>query len=279
MAQGYTNFIGTAWSASVLTALKENCFLTDFCVKEYEGEVKRNSQIKINGVERPTIGDYTGADIGTPEVVDDSQVILKIDQAKYFNVLVDDVNKAQMKPELMQVLTKEAGIALSATADKVVAKEIATNATKLTSVDEINTADLVQKQVDAAILKLYENNVSLNTQLELVLSPGFYQLFRTKITELSTDNVELIKKGIVGRYNNALVKMSNLLDKTVAAGYTSCFVRTNRAVAYAEQIDEVEAYRPQGLFADAVKGLHVYGTKVVRPDEIVVFPMRTDTAS
>lgn len=274
MAQGYTNFIGTAWSAHVLTALKENCFLTDFCVKEYEGEVKHNSQIKINGVERPTIGTYTGVDIGSPEVVDDSQVIMKIDQAKYFNVLVDDVNKAQMKPELMKVLTREAGIALSATADKVVATEIATNGTVLAGTASVNTADKVQAQVDSAILKLYENNVSLNTQLELVLSPEFYQLFRTKLTELSTDNVELIKKGFIGRYNNALVKMSNLLDKTTTEGYTSCFVRTNRAVAYAEQIDKVEAYRPEGLFADAVKGLHVYGTKVVRPDEVVVFPIK-----
>lgn len=274
MAQGYTNFIGTAWSAHVLTALKENAFLTEFCTREYEGEVKRNSQIKINGVSRPTIGDYTGADIGTPEVVADSQVIMAINKAKYFNFLVDDVNAAQMKPDLIKVLTSEAGIALASNADSVIATEIATNGTILTSAASINTPDKVQAEVDKAFIELYENNVPLNAELELVLSPEFYQLFRSKITDLSTDNVELIKRGIVGKYNNAYVKMSNLVDTTTTAGFTSCFLRTRKAVAYAEQIDSIEAFRPEGLFADAVKGLHVFGTKVVRQDEVVVFPIK-----
>ena len=277
MAQGYTNFIGTAWSAHVLTALQEHCFLRDFCTREYEGEVKRNSQIKINGVARPTIGDYTGASIGTPEVVPDSQVIMAIDKAKYFDFLVDDVNDAQMKPDLMKSLTKEAGIALAVKADEAIATEIATNGTKLTSASSINTADKVQAEVDKAFIKLYENNVPLNTELELVLTPEFYQLFRSKITDLSTDNVELIKRGIVGKYNNAYVKMSNLIDKTTVAGFSSCFLRTNKAVAYAEQIDSIEAFRPQDLFADAVKGLHVFGTKVVRPLEVAVIPMKSTT--
>jgi hypothetical protein len=49
-----------------------------------------------------------------------------------------------------------------------------------------------------------------------------------------------------------------------------CFARTTRAIAFAEQLNEVEAYRPEKRFADAVKGLHLYGAKVVFPDEIFV---------
>ena len=43
-----------------------------------------------------------------------------------------------------------------------------------------------------------------------------------------------------------------------------------RAIAIADQIDKVEAYRPETLFSDAVKGLSVYGVKVVRPKELYV---------
>ena len=40
------------------------------------------------------------------------------------------------------------------------------------------------------------------------------------------------------------------------------------AIAYAEQIVKVETYRPDDSFSDAVKGLHVYGAKLIRPDAI-----------
>jgi hypothetical protein len=45
-------------------------------------------------------------------------------------------------------------------------------------------------------------------------------------------------------------------------------IRTEKAIAFASQIQNVEAYRPEGLFSDAVKGLHVFGAKVVRPKEL-----------
>ena len=48
------------------------------------------------------------------------------------------------------------------------------------------------------------------------------------------------------------------------------YVMTRRAVAHANQINEVKAYSPEDLFADAVKGLNTYGTKVVRDGELVV---------
>jgi hypothetical protein len=48
-----------------------------------------------------------------------------------------------------------------------------------------------------------------------------------------------------------------------------CLMRTTRAIAFAEQLSEIEAYRPEKRFADAIKGLHLYGAKVVYPNEMV----------
>ena len=49
-----------------------------------------------------------------------------------------------------------------------------------------------------------------------------------------------------------------------------CFVRTKRSIAYAEQLSEIDAYRPELRFADAVKGLHLYGAKLVYTDELIL---------
>jgi hypothetical protein len=50
---------------------------------------------------------------------------------------------------------------------------------------------------------------------------------------------------------------------------------SNIATTYAEQINKVEAYRPQARFADALKGLHLYGAKVVRPEALAVASVAT----
>ena len=83
----------------------------------------------------------------------------------------------------------------------------------------------------------------------------------------------MAKKGIVGKYGNANITIENLLPKgqtTSANDTTYNILRTEHAVAFIEQINKVEAYRPQDAFEDALKGLYAYGAKVVRPDEIVV---------
>jgi len=52
-----------------------------------------------------------------------------------------------------------------------------------------------------------------------------------------------------------------------------CLARTKRAIAFAEQLSEIDAYRPELRFADAVKGLHLYGAKVVYPNEMVLLDL------
>ena len=52
-----------------------------------------------------------------------------------------------------------------------------------------------------------------------------------------------------------------------------CVARSKRSVAFAEQLSEIEAYRPEKRFADAVKGLHLYGAKIVFPGEYFVMKL------
>jgi hypothetical protein len=78
----------------------------------------------------------------------------------------------------------------------------------------------------------------------------------------------MVKKGIVGMYNGAMVKLSNNLAKN---GSDDCMViRTKKAIAFAHGIDKLEPYRPEKQFGDAIKVLDTYGAKIVRPKELYV---------
>lgn len=57
---------------------------------------------------------------------------------------------------------------------------------------------------------------------------------------------------------------------TLAGGGQVAIAGSSIATSYAEQIAKVEAFRPEKRFADALKGLHLYGVKVVRPSGLVV---------
>ena len=263
----YTNFKATVWSKFIQRALEKKCRLVEDCWSQFEGEAKLGKQVKILGVGSPTIGTYSGTSIGTPEAVEDSSVTLDIDQAKYFNFMVDDVDRAQSVPGLMETLIKEATVKMAQVRDSYVAS-LAAGATYMSDSLEITTADGAKAALDAALLTLRENDVDLEDEVVIDVAPFFYQLLRDNLIALKTDNDELIAKGIVGLYDNCRVKLSNNLYTDTTDTYM--MVRTKRAIAFAGAIDQVEAYRPETLFSDAMKGLNVYGAKIVRPKELYV---------
>lgn len=252
-----TNFIQTIWSKKILDALELQCKLVDNCLREYEGDCKYAHTVKILGVGEPTIGDYTGADISIEAMSDVGQE-LNIDQAKYFAFYVDDVDKAQSVPGLAEEYQRKSVHALAVARDTYVATLIqnATNKTTITM-----TAEGFKEGVDEAIVALRERNFDEEGVIEI--TPAGYNLFKNHLITLSTDNPEYIKKGIVGMYDGFQVVMSNNLK-------TPGCVRGKKAIAFAGQLDKVEACRAEKRFADIVKGLDVYGAKIIDNDRIQV---------
>lgn len=250
-----SNFIQQIWSKKILDALEMQCKLVDNCLREYEGDCKYAQSVKILGVGEPTIGDYTGADITIEDMSDEGQ-ILAIDQAKYFAFYVDDVDKAQSVPGLPEEYQRKSVHALAVARDTYVAGLIASaaNTTAITL-----TADGVKTGIDAAIVALRERNFDEEGVIEI--TPAVYNLFKNNLITLSTNNPEYIKKGIVGVYDGFDVIMSNNLK-------TPGCVRGKKAIAFAGQLEKVEACRAEKRFADIVKGLDVYGAKVIDNDRI-----------
>jgi hypothetical protein len=266
----YDNFIPEIWAQKIERDLERDCVFAEDCNRQYEGQVSKcGDTVHILGTGKPTIStlarENASGDITGPEEVDGTDTILVIDQIRYFNFMVGDIDKAQAVDGVLDTLTKEANEGLADEVDKYIAALVANAGNTVTRSDL--SKDNVLDALDEGQQKLYENDVKATTEVVVVIPPAIYTLFRRAYLREDTNNHEELKHGKVGKYGNMTVKLSNNVNKS---GSTyNCMMRTKRAVAYAQPVRHVEAYRPQGKFADAVKGFILFGAKVVRPKEMV----------
>lgn len=258
-----TNFIQTIWSKKIQDDLELKTKLVQNCLRAYEGDCKYAQSVKILGVGEPTIGAYTGAEISIEEMSDRGQ-LLTIDQANYFAFYVDDINEAQSVPGLKEEYQRKAVHGLAVKRDTYVANLIkgATHKTTATALSR----EAVKEAIDAAIVALRERNFDEEGVIEI--TPAVYNVFKNELITLSTNNPEYIKKGIVGMYDGMEVCMSNNMAKDSSKVY--CDVRGKKAIAFAGQINEVEALRAEKVFKDIVRGLDTFGAKVIDENRIQV---------
>ena len=272
VANTVTNFQQTIWSKSILRSLDKITSLRNHCNFQYEKDSHNAKEVKILSVNRPTIRTYVPGTALVRESAADSSQTLILNQYRYFNFEVEDIVKAQSVPGLMEALTDEAGKGLALEGDKYVAEVIKTAADAseiAVSASEITlTKGNAMSSVEDGFAVLYGNDCKVSDTFYLEIAPKVFTTYRQELTELSTNNPEILKKGAVGKVNNAFVCIENCLPETTTAHYN--ILRTEKAVAFAEQIDKVEKYRPEDAFTDAVKGLYVFGAKIVRPAEIYV---------
>lgn len=266
-----TNAVRTLWSGIFETELDSLTSARSHSDYRYEGEVKMGSTLKIIGVTSPTIKTYVpGTDI-TREAVADSVQELVVDQFKYFNIDMEDVDKVQSEADI-RFWAEQGAKGMTDKADAFVCG-LAAGATgdQLSSKYEINPSTIVA-ELGKGFSRLYTNNVSPKSTLHLEVEPYFYGAMTEAITELNTSNSELIKEGYVGMYRGAKISIENQLHTGTVDAQLCHFnmLRTTKAIAYVEQLNSFEGYRPDGSFRDAMRALMVYGGKLVRPLELYV---------
>lgn len=271
----YANFKPTIWSKQIQMELEKFMVFRDICNTKFQGEVGKGKTVKIVGVSRPTVKTYTpGTSIANAETPSDNTLSLVVDQYKYTNFMVDDVDDAQAHVDIMKYLMRGSSQAFAEEADSYIAGLLADTDGRIATEGgvkasaKIDTPAKAKAAIDAAFETLWTHSVKTGKDTTIVVSPWFYTLFKNSLTELLTNNVEMVEKGILGMYNGAKVVMSNNLYNDNTDDYIGVIQKD--AISFASGIEEVEAYRPQDLFSDAVKALHTYGAKVVRPEQIVV---------
>lgn len=268
----FKNFVPEFWAEKIEHELERKCVFAEDCNREYEGEIKdAGDTVNILGVGSPTVKELSRKEangiIDEAEEVEDTNVKLVVDQVRYYNYLVGDIDKAQAQGNILAALNKETSEKLANSIDKYIGGFAVDTAVKqMFETPEIVTVNNALDIIDRTAEKLYENDVSDSTEIVLTIDPKFFTLFKQAYLKLDTNNHELMKNGKVAQYGNITVKRSNNIYRAGGASYLP--MRTKRAIAFAQAITKNEAYRPERRFADAIKGLAVFGAKIVRPKEI-----------
>lgn len=279
------NFIPAVWSANVQQALENRVVAVSLANRSFEGEIRNSGdRVKINMFSDPTIAAYTKNSTSiSPENLSATQRELIVDSSYYFAFEVDDIDSAQANMGLVSEPLRRAGYLLAKTADLYMLDMVADQAT-LAQNTSGSPVDLVSTNVEEEILAIQEtfdeNGVDEAGRF-LIVAPWVHTKMVLAGLTTKTVNDMLFANGFIDRILGFDVFVTPNVTHTAttwAATENVAGIR-NESFGFAEQIVKVEAYRPQDAFSDAVKGLHLYGGKVMRPDKTLVwYADKTDEA-
>jgi len=280
------NFRPEVWSATLLTALRKALIYAGPGVvnRDYEGEIRNaGDTVRITSISDPTISTYNpNVTSITPEELSDAQRTLLIDQCKYFAFYVDDVDARQALGNVIPEAMSRAAYKLADLIDQYVAgfytgvataNAVGSSGSPIDVTPGTDTTNTLA--YNSVLVPLRTKLARANVQTEgryVIVSPEFHARLLLdsrfiKVNESGTS--EGLRNGVVGRAAGFDIMESNNVPNptgnvhVIQAGVSD-------AITFAEQINKTEAYRPQDKFADAVKGLALYGGKLLRPDCLAV---------
>lgn len=277
------NFIPSIWSDLINETYQKGLVLAARCNRDYEGEIQGyGDTVRINEIGNITISSYTknSTTAISLQILDGAQITMAIDQAKYFAFRLDDVDKAQTKPKLMQKAMERAAYNLSDNTDSYIAQTLSsggfftgTNSTELgsttTALSVTSTLVITAMAWGARILD--QNNVPTNGRF-VVVSPAIHHQMITANIVQNTNNSQYIAGGSnsVGNFYGFDIFVSNNCYTTgPVSSQNHCIFGHPSALTFAQQFTELEAYRDPNSFSDIVRGLLVYGLKVTKPAGIL----------
>lgn len=269
------NFIPTIWSAKLIEELQKALVYGGCCNRDYEGEIKQaGDRVRIGGLSAVTIRNYTrNTDIEDPEDVIAATAELVVDQEKYYNFAVDDVDAAQAKPTVMSAAMKNAAYELADTIDQYV-RDILIAGVSEDNLLGSDDSDIVPNATAGTCV--YDYILQMGEKLSdskaprqgrwIVIPPWWTTklLADARFTAAPATSTDALVNGFIGRIGGFNVYESHNVKNTSGDHY-KVIAGCNAACTLAIQINKTEGYRPPKRFADAVKGLSIYGAKVTRP--------------
>ncbi len=267
------NFIPTVWAARLLVALDKALIYgqTNVCNRDYEGDIKKSGNtVKIGAIGTVNVENYTrDTNINDPETLSDEVQTLLIDQAKYFNFSVDSIDRAQQNVNVLDEAMKQAAWSLREYADRFLADKMVSAVPAGNIIGDptpvVPTKDNAYEYlVDLGVL-LDQGNTPTNDRFVVV--PAWFHGLLLKddrfVRSGTATGDRRLKNGEVGEAAGFTILKSNNVPDTEGEEY-KIIAGHSYATTYVEQILDVQTYKPEKRFSDAVKGLHVYGAKVVR---------------
>lgn len=262
------NFKPEIWSRELLFQLRSARVLTALTNSNYRGEITQEGDtVRITTPDSVQIRDYSGA--VTYDDTSSSQQTMPIDQSRYFGFKVDDVDEAQSNTDLISTFTVEAGEAMADDDDSFVAG-LYTDAGNTVGGAGVDKTTVYDTMVDAST-QLTKNKVPKQGRVACV-SPDFHGLLTKSDEFIKASDLgdATVVEGSVGRIAGFDVLVGhNIITDGSANAVEHNMVGSALAITWAEQIMNIEGLRLESSFSDAVRGLHLYGAKVIRPEALI----------
>ena len=275
------------WSRQFIVDVDRVLVFGNIASTQYEGEITgAGSVVKINEIGDITIGDYTEDTDITVQTLTDAQKELHIDQQKFFAYQVDDIAQAQINVGIMTAASTKSAFAAANVIDQFLAGKyleagvrdtttLGTDDTTHQDVYAVSTGnDGILGVITNMEIALNENDVPGN---RFIVWPSWGAGY-LKNAGIVDDIAGTAKPGILPTgqlapgFLGRLLGFDHYVSNNVSTDGTAYRVMFGAygSLAFAQQVTRIEAIRRELRFSDMVKGLFVYGAKVVRPDHLGV---------
>jgi len=286
------NFIPEIWSGKLIENFYDATVLAAISNTDYEGEIRNmGDTVNIRTTPEITIRDYVKGQTLTVENPDKPKLQLVIDKGEYFACVEDDVDKVQSDINLMDTWSKDAsermkikidqrvltdllpGIAATnkgATAGEQSASfNLGTTGSPLTVTKDgaSSTTPVVDLIVDMGTV-LDEANVPEADRYLVIPAKmaGLIKKSELKDASLTGDGTSVVRNGRLGMIDRFTIYVSHNLY--VDTGKYSIIAGHKMGFTFASQMTEMESLRAESTFGNIIRGLQVYGYKVVKPEAI-----------
>jgi len=300
LASGYQNLPSGNWVPAVYSQKVQKFFrrasvVEDITNTDYAGEIE-NFGDTVNIVKEPsiTVNDYARGQTVNTQTLADDRLQLTVDQGSYFAFKVDDIEERQSHVNWEALATSSGAYSLKKNYDYNVLKNIYDNAatsaantgTDGSPIDGDAAADTLADVISAAKTVLDANDVPEENRW-FVAPPAYYKQLRKAGAKIMDQSV--MADGGASSMRNGMVTdkplfgfrlySTNAIAVSSGAASSKTFGSAGSneyaflyghqgAVATANHIAKTELIRDPDSFSDIVRGLHVFGRKILRSDAV-----------
>uniref|UniRef100_A0A6M3XRR8 Putative coat protein n=1 Tax=viral metagenome TaxID=1070528 RepID=A0A6M3XRR8_9ZZZZ len=299
-------FIPELWSTKLLVKFYASCVLASISNTDYSGEIKNvGDVVKIRQTPDITIRSYTKNSNLVHQRPESSVVEFPISYAKYFDFIADDIDVYQSDIKIMTNWAEDAaqqmkitiedgsdsdGVFANVYADAHASNKGASAGAKSGDINmgssgaplAVTKTDILDQIVDVNTV-LSEQNVP-ETQRWMVVPVWFCGMILKsdlKDASLAGDGTSILRNGRIGLIDRTEIFESNLLYSTTDGSYTvwHAIGGQRHALSFAAQMTKVEHLdKVESTFGSIVRGLNVYGYKILKSQALVDFYIRKGTA-
>lgn len=280
-------FIPEIWSGKMLEKFYDATVLAAIANTDYEGEIRNmGDHVIIRTKPTITINNYEAEQALAYQRPSSAVIDLLIDKGKYFNTVLDDVMQIQADLDQLSMWADDASEQMKIVIDTAV---LATVDAGTDANNKGNTAGRLSNDIDLGVVGVPLNLVARNAGagevevIDLIVAMGTVldeqnipesgrwmiipawmagMIKRSELRDaaLTGDGVSISRNGRLGMIDRFTLFASNLLP--VAAG-TNIFAGHKHGLTFASQLTKVETLRAESTFGTIMRGLQIYGHKVI----------------